>query len=80
MKGWLLIKNNIFFCVFLVAHILMIGLAINGQTHIKDININKAIFYHFIMTFLFGLGYLLSINLINSLGSSILHPVEVLIV
>lgn len=65
MKGWLLIKNNIFFCVFLVAHILMVGLAINGQTHIKDININKAIFYHFIMTFLFGLGYLLSINLIK---------------
>jgi hypothetical protein len=43
----------------------MVGLAINGQTHIKDININKAIFYHFIMTFLFGLGYLLSINLIK---------------
>ncbi len=65
MKGWLLIKNNIFFCVFLVAHILMVGLAINGQTHVKDININKAIFYHFIMTFLFGLGYLLPINLIK---------------
>lgn len=62
MKEWLSIKNNIFFWVFISAQIIMLLLALDENTHIKIINIDKAIVYHIFLTLCFCFGYLVSIS------------------
>ena len=62
MKEWLSIKNNIFFWVFVSGQVLMLLLALNQNTRIKIINIDKAIVYHIFLTLCFCFGYLVSIN------------------